>query len=118
MKHTGGDVGAHVGVETRALNGGSEVVVEPTPVTLLRRGQPAKGGPRLFDAAGHGQGHGGLHVIPRVGMSPDEPRYLSTGSLQVGQILRGAVDLRSRQYSRYSRQGIDAIQRATSGLRK
>ncbi len=96
---SGGQVGAHIGVEPRILDPGGQVVVEPAAVGELGVHQPLVGPVGLFVQADSGEGHGRLDVVPRVAVPAGEPRDHPVRALQGGDGLGGGHHLAGRHDS-------------------
>jgi hypothetical protein len=69
VPHAGGDVGHDVGVELVLLDPVFHVVLVPGPVGALDVDQPVVGPLGLGDATAEREGHGGLDVVPRIGVA-------------------------------------------------
>ena len=106
VPHAGRDVGADVRVELRVLDrdGGApravtatrrplDVVVEPAAVGSLHLQQPLVRPLGLGEEAGGGQGHGRLHVVPRVAVATRVPGDHPAGELERGDGRRGLLHL-------------------------
>src|SRR5207248_9790508 len=70
--------------ELRVLHAAVDVVVVPRPVGALVGAQPLVGPLGVGAAATDEQGHGRLHVVPRVGVTTGEPRDHAVGELDPG----------------------------------
>ncbi len=74
MPHAGGHVGAHVGVELVLLDGVGQVVLVPRAVGSLHAHQPLVGPLGRSALVTEIERHGGLDVVPRIGVAARKPR--------------------------------------------
>jgi hypothetical protein len=70
----GGHVGGDVGVEGGLLDPAGPVVLVPRAVRALCPDQPGVRGLRLGAPTARVEGHGRLHVVPRVAVAAGIPR--------------------------------------------
>ncbi|CAB4790089.1 unannotated protein [freshwater metagenome] len=83
---TGRDVGTDVGVESRVLDGTTDVVVKPAAIAELDIGQPLVGPLRFGHTISHREGHGCFDVVPGVTVATGKPGNLAVGQLQIGEV--------------------------------
>ena len=84
MPHPGGHVGSHIAVELGVLDPVGQVVLVPGARRVLVLHQPPVCGLRLVQMSGDGHCHGGLHVVPRIGVASGKPRDHPVGQLPLG----------------------------------
>ena len=101
MPGSGGQVGTDVGVEPLILDAGTLVVVEPAPIGQLVVGQPAIGRPGLLGEPARRQGHGRLHVVPRIAVAALEPRDHPVCPLHVGDRMGRGQHVGGREHPRH-----------------
>ena len=111
VPHPGGRVGDDVGVELELLGPVGCVVLVPGAVGPLDVGQPLVGGFGLGSQPGRGQGHGRLHVVPRVGVAAREPGDHPRRELPLGDGGGGEGDLFPAQHPGH-------LRRSRPGLRR
>jgi len=73
MENAYGDVGGHVGIHGLVHRKAVAISGVPTAVGVLGLAHPFVGPLGLLPVTGNGQAHGGLHMIPGVGLPADGP---------------------------------------------
>ena len=91
MPDTSRNVGDIIGLASINVQIGLAFSVAGPPAAILelRLGQPGIGALGSIDLARDAEPHGGLSVVPGVGMSAVKPRYLTRGALGGEQELDG-----------------------------
>ncbi len=98
---TGGDVGAHVGVELGVLDRSVAVVVRvPRTVGALRVDEPVVGAFGLVVEPGDVERHRRLDMVPRVAVTAGEPRDHPGVELERRQVVAGGLQLVGAQDAR------------------
>ncbi len=98
-----GDVGGQVGVAGFVLGPPLAVGGVPAAVFELGARQPAEGAPGLAEPAAHGEGHGGLHVVPGIGLFPPAPGDLAAVVLVLGDEGADRIHVHRRRPPRLER---------------
>ena len=93
MPDPGRDVGDDVGVELVLLDFVLKVVLVPRAIRALAVDQPLVGGFGFGPVLADGERHGGLDVVPRVGVPAGEPGDHARRQLPVGDVGSGDADL-------------------------
>jgi hypothetical protein len=105
VPHASGHVGAHVGIELVLLHQrgavvAGDVVLVPRAVLALEVDEPLVGTVGLGPAAADVEGHGGLDVVPRVGVAAGEPGDHPGRQLPLGDAVEGGVEVGGRDEPR------------------